>query len=759
MSAQSADRLYELMRPLWQPQPKNFLREWLVCGEFPFPPHAGQKFYDHTPPCAGFDTDYLKEHGGERSIHPTDGMRHTRPDGTVTEWRQYKSDQDIIDLNKVFAGRPPENAVAYAFTTLTMAQPTRQFLAVGSDDGIRLWLNGKLIHDHLVARGAAPDQDFVLADFKQGENTVLLKIENGAGLWGFCFRLVEESSLAGDTRPYEPKIESPVGDPLLCIRPDKAVALGPGQTMITKVEVVAPGGSTVARAEISGCRDLILPTDEWPEGPYEVRCEMDLGFGNRRVKHLPWFKGDPKCAVAWLVDSLRDANLHTSEGMVHSLLVDLVRDRLGGNPGTVDNSKVLSVHSELMEFSELREDRGEGKGSVHPYGFVRLAYRDEIDDSPQFCRAYLPPDYDATRSWPLVINLHGRNPDNPPYTKWENVDLRHHPWAEQYKAIVLEPHGRYNSWYKGLGVRDVLRCLELARQRFRVDEDRVYLTGASMGGGGVWEIGARYPELFAALAPVYGGWDDRIFVDNGALDRLTPRQRFEAQAYSSFSRAESLLTTPVFVNHGTRDEFVDVNHARLAVGTLQRWGYEVEYWEHVDKGHDPSQLGHERTMLSWLLKHRRVRAPRHVRVRAADLKSAAAHWVRVESSENPLSFIQVDADLVAPNFVRLNTDNVLAITLSPGPELADPALPLKVDWNGRGTPPTRLVQGKATLYAPGSSPGERAKRPELAGPLRELQTMPFAIIVGTTSRDPRMRDFCARQANRIADEWQEQQHW
>ena len=61
-----------------------------------------------------------------------------------------------------------------------------------------------------------------------------------------------------------------------------------------------------------------------------------------------------------------------------------------------------------------------------------------------------------------------------------------------------------------------------------------------------------------------------------------------------------------------------------------------------------------------MLSHRRVRHPRRLRMRACDLKSASVHWVRVENRENPEAFIVVDAEVVAPNLIRLSTENPLA---------------------------------------------------------------------------------------------------
>ena len=75
------------------------------------------------------------------------------------------------------------------------------------------------------------------------------------------------------------------------------------------------------------------------------------------------------------------------------MLADMVQDRLGGKMEIVKGNPWYLIHSPLMEFEELQQaEKGRG-GPVRPYGFVRLAYLDDIDGSPQFCRAYLPPGF------------------------------------------------------------------------------------------------------------------------------------------------------------------------------------------------------------------------------------------------------------------------------------------------------------------------------------------------------------------------------
>lgn len=131
-----------------------------------------------------------------------------------------------------------------------------------------------------------------------------------------------------------------------------------------------------------------------------------------------------------------------------------------------------------MEWEELR--LANGRGGVRSRGFLRLAYRDPVDDSPQFCRVYLPTGYTPAKRWPLVVNLHGYNPDNTEYVRWGGMDNRHNSQADTLGIIEVEPMGRYNTGYQGIGEKDVMRCVELAKRQLSVDNSRTYLTGGSI---------------------------------------------------------------------------------------------------------------------------------------------------------------------------------------------------------------------------------------------------------------------------------------
>src|SRR3569833_4344691 len=182
----------------------------------------------------------------------------------------------------------------------------------------------------------------------------------------------------------------------------------------------------------------------------------------------------------------------------------------------------------------------------------------------------------------MVVSLHGANMPNPPYVGWADrgIDARHNDRAELYHVIELEPMGRYNAFYRGLGEQDVLRSIQMAKERLSVDDDRVYLGGISMGGAGTWGMASRHPELFAAVSPNLGVFDYHVSTPASEATKFSQHDLFFAEAQSTLVGVESLLTTPIFVNHGDADPVINVNQSRYAIRMLQRWGYDVRYWEH-----------------------------------------------------------------------------------------------------------------------------------------------------------------------------------
>jgi len=124
---------------------------------------------------------------------------------------------------------------------------------------------------------------------------------------------------------------------------------------------------------------------------------------------------------------------------------------------------------------------------------------------------YLPIEYDPRRSWPVILFLHGsgeRGSDGMDETQVGLPNaIRAHP--ERWPFIVVMPQVPYNHhhWTDPDMMQMAIATLDAEIKEFHGDPERVYLTGLSLGGYGVWEIAKDYPGRFAAIVPV----SDRIF--------------------------------------------------------------------------------------------------------------------------------------------------------------------------------------------------------------------------------------------------------
>jgi predicted peptidase len=196
---------------------------------------------------------------------------------------------------------------------------------------------------------------------------------------------------------------------------------------------------------------------------------------------------------------------------------------------------------------------------------------------------HLPSDYgkDAGKKYPVILFLHGAG------ERGEDVNLvkKHGPPKlvdgktdlAVKDFIVISPQCPPNKWWQP---HEVIALLDEVAKSHAVDADRVYLTGLSMGGFGTWETSARYPERFAAIAPICGGGDPR--------------------------RVRSLKDMPTWVFHGDKDEAVPVQRSIEMVDALKQIGNDVKFTRYPEAGHDSwTETYNNPELYAWFLKHKR----------------------------------------------------------------------------------------------------------------------------------------------------------
>ncbi|MBN2008256.1 prolyl oligopeptidase family serine peptidase [candidate division KSB1 bacterium] len=722
------------MRMPWADIQNDFICDWLILGSFP-----GDDF----------SKDLLTANGGEQAIKPVAGMEHVKADGSKAKWFEYHSQDSYINFMNALKDIGYANQTAYAYTTADRLKDEKAILSFGSNVDAKIWVNGKSVFEG--SSGGSPTEGrHIEVNLKKGENSILVKLGPTGWTWGFTMRLIkpESFSLAEDFN-LSPSIESNENN-VLTIKSDRS--LNPAiNNLDVNIKVVKAGGKVVSEKTVKRSALVNFNTADWTDGVYDI-CFRSINVqGTNETDYLYWYKGDALKEAQELIASA-PKNPATQNELVHAMLVEMIHDKIGTDLSNADPAKISSIYSPLMEYEELLLEQNGMEATTRANGFTRLAYRDPVDNTPQFCRAYLPLEYDASKKWPLVIKLHGYNGANPVYVKWWSVDSRHYgSFVDNYPVILIEPHGRGNTSYRNIGDIDVVRVIEMAKQQFNVDDDRVYLFGESMGGGGAWHVGTRHPELFAAVAPVYGGWDYHTTIDAPQYAKLTPREHFNFEKNSSFTQAEAMLTTPIHVFHGDADKAVDVNYSRYAVKMLQRWGYDIQLQELPGYGHEGMPITD--ALMEWFLKHTRNTHPQKVRVRAVDLKTASAHWVKITQREDPYSLIHAEAEALINNTIRLTTENALAVELSPSAPLIDPGKPVTVIWNIDDIRTVKLKDGKLSLQAKNYKPSKLVKRPELEGPISDIITTPFAVVIGTISKDSMMVKLCAMKAQEFIDYW------
>ncbi len=233
-------------------------------------------------------------------------------------------------------------------------------------------------------------------------------------------------------------------------------------------------------------------------------------------------------------------------------------------------------------------------------GEVVKAYRASSDGTLQPYALYVPRGYDGRNkdvSWPLIVALHGAfsdhkhnlrrvfGLDNRPGETDAEASRNRLPLPD-VPAFVVSPLGRGELMgFDGLGYDDVMRVIADVRRAYKIDPERITLTGLSMGGGAVWAIGLRHPELFAALAPVsaVANFARMVQPADAALYDLA-----RLAAVSPPAIAENAAHLQVFIFHGDKDPTVPVEDSRKMVARFEALGWlgkNVHYTEYPGVGH------------------------------------------------------------------------------------------------------------------------------------------------------------------------------
>jgi len=209
----------------------------------------------------------------------------------------------------------------------------------------------------------------------------------------------------------------------------------------------------------------------------------------------------------------------------------------------------------------------------------RETFISAMDKSVQYYAVNPPQNLKAEKP-ALFLTLHGAGVEaiNQAYA------YGHKNWGYVVAPTNRRPYG-YN--WENWGRLDALEVLDIAKNKFNIDQSRVYLTGHSMGGHGSWHLGINYPDKFAAIAPSAGWisiWSYRIRPqsDSASVERMLLRSLKHSDTYAF---TKNLKNNGIYIIHGDSDDNVPPQQAYSIVENLSKFHKDFVFHEEPGAGH------------------------------------------------------------------------------------------------------------------------------------------------------------------------------
>ncbi|HZY78958.1 MAG TPA: alpha/beta hydrolase-fold protein [Cyclobacteriaceae bacterium] len=391
-------------------------------------------------------------------------------------------------------------------------------------------------------------------------------------------------------------------------------------------------------------------------------------------------------------------------------------------------------------------------GQKLPAGPQVVTFHSDVDDTEQPYGLYIPKNFDANKKYPLVVMLHGAGSNhrlelrrvfgksNAPGETDVEASLVF-PEFKDVDYIVVSPFARGTMGYQGVAEKDVMDVLADVKKRFNnIDEDRTYLTGLSMGGGGTLWIGLTRPDLWAAIAPVC-----------------------PAPPAGTEELAGNALNYPAWFHHGDKDQAVPVAVSRDWTKKLKDLGSTVEYTEYPGVNHNSWENAYANAQIfDWFSKFKRNPFPDRVRYATHQYKYNKAYWVTIDYVI-PGVLAEIDTKFTGPNTLEVTTAHLVAFTLNlAGHPQYKAGQPLTVTIDGKKIKTQtadkvsfNMVKGKkgSEWVNAKFEPSATAKKAGAEGPVSAATSSRHVYVYGTAGNPSEEELKARREVAEAAANW------
>ena len=417
--------------------------------------------------------------------------------------------------------------------------------------------------------------------------------------------------------------------------------------------------------------------------------------------------------------------------------------------GTGGSSEVLA--STPVRIRVGRPDSGE---------VFKHTFFSRIDGSLQYFAARHATGKDSAGTG-LVLTLHGAS------VEATNQANAYKP-KEDFHIIAPTNRRPFGFDWEDWGRIDAVEVLDIAGKRFPHDPRRVYLTGHSMGGHGTWQLGALFPNRFAAIAPSAGWPTFWTYTERGGeapWDKNGPESlagmvHRGTRTSDTLALVDNYRSLGVYILHGDADDNVPVSQARMMKDRLEKSGHPgFGYHEQPGAGHWWGDECVDYPAIFELFRSRTIPRPSEVNqvvfVTPDAEISDRLHWVRVESQRQRLVPTRIEATIDrSSRTIDAKTDNAAVVAFDIAAAGVSPGVTVRID----GAELANLQPGREGLIRLVRS-GETWKdassntppRP-VPGPFKRAFDNNFVIVYATRGTEEENRHSLA-QARFIAETW------
>jgi len=398
-----------------------------------------------------------------------------------------------------------------------------------------------------------------------------------------------------------------------------------------------------------------------------------------------------------------------------------------------------ALNTGLKRAEELKQGR---PGWLRQAGTTIRGYYSKVDGSVQPYALTLPTNIKpkSVKRYPLHVKLHGRG-----RTLNEVSFIHRHdgkPLPDGQTWVQLDVFGRTNNAYRWSGETDVFEAMDNLRRTARIDEQRIVLTGFSMGGAGAWHLGLHYPSKWCSVGPGAGFVD--FYEYQNQTEKRPAYQHRTLGIYDSIDYARNAHNVPICTYGGEKDKQLAASTRMVAAA--KKHGIDIKLIIGKGAGHKFTPEGYREFMAFHRarMKEGRPRFPGRTSVRfvTRTLKYNRCEWATIEEIFEMYKPAVVEGD-VDKKTGRLNISTRNVVVLSIARDIAD-----EVNIDGTVMPLARAARGLLpdVYYAktgdgwrtigyeesrkfPGNPHGH--KRHNLQGPIDDAFMQPFVCVRGT----------------------------